>query len=800
MIRIPPKCHLLYKYYRHILVAAFIATVFGTYFTLKLSLESDLAELLPDSFESVKALNRMKEEVGGVGQLRIIFESDSFAAIQRLERDLEPKLLASPYVNYVDYRNDIDFYKKNALLFLSQAGLDSLRDAIETTIAEEKQKLNPLFVDDLFGDEDSDTAGDDGSGGLEKWGDEYKDQERDEFYTNSDSTVLVMKIFASQTNSNIPFIRSMLDEVERIVHSMDLDSYDPNLKMYYGGNFKNRLDEFEVVRKDILGTAMYGIGGVFLLIVLYFRRLLGAILITVSLLFALCWTFGLTYLVIGQLNTLTGFLFVILFGLGIDYGIHTFARYVESRKAGLDSQPAMEKVVCGTGSALATTAITTSAAFFSLTIMDFKGFSDLGFIAGVGMLFALVAMVMVLPAFIVLFENLGLLKIKPAPSYETTVKGRTLRFSRPILLVAVPLTLIASYYFTQVGFEYDFTNLRAITKERAIVSEKTAGVFKLSESPAVILADSRQDTQEIMAEVERIIREDTLSPTVKTVRSVFSLVPDDQQEKLAKIREIRKLVDEEADGIGEGDNKERIDELKSYLQVDEPFTWDEFPAKDKRQFINKRGEVGNFVFIYPSVPLRDGRNAIDFRNDIGKITTASGKVFYAASSNIISAEMLLIIIREGKLAVVLTVLVVFAVVVIDFRSFKAALLVLSPLAVGVLWMGGVMYLTGMKLNFFNIVVIPSVIGIGVDNGVHIYHRYLEEGPGSLRLILRNTGLAITMTTLTTIVGYSGLILASHPGLNSLGNLAVIGIAATFIAAVVVLPALLQFFENGTKTA
>ena len=110
-----------------------------------------------------------------------------------------------------------------------------------------------------------------------------------------------------------------------------------------------------------------------------------------------------------------------------------------------------------------------------------------------------------------------------------------------------------------------------------------------------------------------------------------------------------------------------------------------------------------------------------------------------------------------------------------------------------------MYVFGMKLNFFNIVVLPSVIGIGVDNGVHIYHRYLEEGPGSLRFILRNTGLAISMTTLTTIVGYSGLILARHPGLNSLGNLAVIGISSTFITAIVVLPALLQFLDTRKRT-
>ena len=77
----------------------------------------------------------------------------------------------------------------------------------------------------------------------------------------------------------------------------------------------------------------------------------------------------------------------------------------------------------------------------------------------------------------------------------------------------------------------------------------------------------------------------------------------------------------------------------------------------------------------------------------------------------------------------------------------------------------------------------------------IYHRYREEGRHTLMFVLKNTGLAILMTTLTTIVGYSGLIMAHHPGLNSIGDLAVIGIGATFVTAIVVLPAILQFIEN-----
>lgn len=774
-----------------ILLVATIAAGAGAYFAAQLKLQTDLSALLPEHYESVKALDRIRQEVGGVGQLRLILETAQFDAAVRLADDLAPQLLASPLIKYVDYKNDVDFYRHNALLFLEPAELDTLYQRLKERIDQEKQKLNPLYVSDLFDDDEPDTSGD----LFEEKLQEYESRLPRQYYTNADSSVLVIRIFPSESNTNLTFIRNMLAEVQRVVKATDLASYAPDMRVYYGGNFKNRLDEYETIRSDIFGTAAYGLGGVFMLIMLYFRRLVGALLISITLFYSLAWTFGITYFVLGELNTITGFLFVILFGLGIDYGIHAFARYSESRLAGLSLEQALDKLVHQTGKALTTTALTTALAFYSLLIMDFEGFSELGFIAGTGILLALIAMVIVLPAFIVLLERLRLLKPRPNPARVPVRSRRPLRFSRPILLFAALSALFSLYALTRAEFQYDFTELRAITEERELVSEKTRGVFSRSESPAVVLAESEADMQEIVDAVKAYMRTDTVTPTIETVRNLFSLIPADQPLRLEKIRRIRQLVEEEAEGVLTGKDRENLEKLESYLQVDQPFTWDDVPEKDKREFINKAGEIGKFVFIYPSVPLRDGRNAIEFRNDVGTIRTKSGKVYHASSSNIILADMLLILIKEGWQAVFLTFFVVFLVLYLDFRKLLATIIVLSPLLLGLLWTIGLMFVFGLKFNFYNIVVIPSVIGIGVDNGVHLYHRYKEEGAGSLHFVLKTTGAAIFMTNSTTVVGYSGLILARHPGLNSIGDLAVIGLVSTFVAAVMVLPALLDYFER-----
>lgn len=796
MFRFPHVCSLVRRHHRAILIASALATALGVWLTSRLTLDSDLAALLPDDVPSVQALDRVREEVGGTGQLRVALESDSFPAMTALADELAGRLLESEYVNFVDYRNDVEFYERHALLFLDTASLDSLYGAVEETIEAEKRAANPFVVDDLFGPSEEESEGD---GGLEKWEEEYSSALPRRYFVNADSTVLVLNVYPSRSSADLDFSRAMLADVQRIVEETRPASWAPDMEVYYGSNVKNAIDEFEAIRRDIVGTAAYGLGGVFLVLVIYFRSVLIPLLISVSLLASISWTFGLTYLLVGQLNTITGFLFVVIFGMGIDYGIHAIARYRESREAGLDLDGAIHQMVCRTGSALATTAVTTSAAFFSLMLLRFKGFSELGLITGVGMLFTLVAMVVFLPALVIALDRIGLLRVEEVPGKEVTAERRRFRYARSILVTAGVVTLAAAYLFSQVSFQYDFTDLRYITEEREEFGAVTAGVFTRSESPAIVLAESREQVDEVVAEVRARIRADTASPTVADVQSIFDLIPANQERKLEQIREIRELIDAQPVGLLEGEARRRVERLEDFLAVDETFSFLDVPESDRREFTSRAGEPGNFVFIYPDVPLRDGRNAIAFRDDIGTITTDSGEVLHAASSNLIVADLLTIILREGPIAVVLSLVVVFLIVLADFRRVKAAVLVVSPLILGIVLMGGIMRLIGMQLNFFNIVVFPSIVGIGVDNGVHIYHRFQDEGADSLYFVLRRTGVAIAMTTLTTMVGYSGLALAAHPGLESIGQLAIVGLGTTFLAAVVVLPALIEVFESGGRT-
>jgi len=142
-----------------------------------------------------------------------------------------------------------------------------------------------------------------------------------------------------------------------------------------------------------------------------------------------------------------------------------------------------------------------------------------------------------------------------------------------------------------------------------------------------------------------------------------------------------------------------------------------------------------------------------------------------------------------------TFVLVFIFMYLSFRSLKWAVISMLPLIVGLLWTFGVMMITGLMLNFYNLVVLPAVLGIGEDNGVHMTHRYLNEGKGSIFKVLSSTGQHITVGSFTTMLGFFGLIFTTHPGLQTIGQLAVLGIGLTLLSGLILLPALFQWLED-----
>ena len=777
-------------------MVSILLTVFCSFFVFRLGrkLETDLVALIPENYQSVKTINEIKQRVGGVGSLVVLVQSPDFEANRRFAEELAHELQDEKYetyINFVDYKRDAEFYRKNALLFMETDDLDEILTRIDDYIIQEKLKLSPLYIS-----LDEEEAVLDFSDIESRY--RTADNGDETYYTNSDRTILALEAMAAGTVSNIGFAKDMQRVIQQAVKKVNPRAYHPRMLIEYGGPFKNKIDEYDTILSDVFSTLIFGVVGIVALLTFYFRQPLAAFFVAIPLAMGLIWAFAITYWVIGNLNTMTAFLFVILFGLGIDFGIHMFARYLEVRMDKTDVRQSIETMLSQTGQAILTAAITTSIAFFSLTLTDFRGFSEFGFIVGTGILMSLVSMTTVLPAVLVLADQ-KFMWIRMRHVWGHNWGGSRGHFPYPKLVIvgALILTVYLGIHLRDIDFEYDFTNLRSNLPASVKVKQKMATIPKYgseSQSYGIVLADSKAELDEIVAALEKKIAEDDPTPTIDKVKTLWTELRG-QDEKLDIIGEIRELTNGEGAKLIRGTQKAQLDSLRDLLDV-KRLSVEDLPENLLRKFETIDGSQAYFAQILPSVQLRDGKNAIAFAEDSHEIHTASGKVFYSSSSNIIFADMLRLMLRDSPRAVSLTVVVVLLIVLADFRSLRSALLVIFPLACGTVWMCGSLYLQDLKLNFYNMVALPTIIGMGIDNGVHLYHRYREEGPGSMPVVIRSTGGAMFISMLTTMVGFFGLMMATHPGLNSIGRLALIGLLTCFVAAVLVLPAILEVLEGG----
>lgn len=268
--------------------------------------------------------------------------------------------------------------------------------------------------------------------------------------------------------------------------------------------------------------------------------------------------------------------------------------------------------------------------------------------------------------------------------------------------------------------------------------------------------------------------------------------PQAQQQRLDRLASIREQLD---DKYLREDDSEDMERLRLAASTERALAFEEVPEFLRKQFTSKTGELGNFVIIYPLHGLSDGRQSMAFSDDVGTIVTADGSEYHAGSTSLVAADMLKLMRSEAPWMVLATLLIVVLLMFINFNTLRWTMLALLPLMVGILWMLLLVELFGARLNFYNLIVLPAVLGIGNDAGVHLVHRYMEEGRGSIRNVLRSTGEHVAMGSLTTMIGFAGLTLSFHPGLQSIGQLAVMGIGATLAAALFFLPALLQWLEN-----
>ncbi|MBN2341552.1 MAG: MMPL family transporter [Deltaproteobacteria bacterium] len=222
-------------------------------------------------------------------------------------------------------------------------------------------------------------------------------------------------------------------------------------------------------------------------------------------------------------------------------------------------------------------------------------------------------------------------------------------------------------------------------------------------------------------------------------------------------------------------------EKLSQMADTSPITMDMLPDNIADRYVSDSGE--NLITIYSAVDLWDG-------NKMELFNKATAAISENITGTVVLMDRLITLIgSKGTLATLLALGAVFVILLIDFRHIGYALLGMLPLLCGFVWMIGLFTLFKFKFDVANVTAIPLILGIGIDDSVHILHGIKRGGVADLPRILKYTGRALILTSLTTAIAFGAIAFSSHRGLAGMGVLLTLGVGGCLLASIWLLPAL-----------
>jgi uncharacterized protein len=289
------------------------------------------------------------------------------------------------------------------------------------------------------------------------------------------------------------------------------------------------------------------------LLMLAFRRLVTSCAMLVVLALSLGWSLGVITLLVGELTIFSMMFVSVVIGLGSDYGIFFLFRYREERVLGLTLVGALERTAARCGPGILLGALTAAVTFYILTIAEFRGIRDFGFISGTAILLAFLSMLTVFPAAVLLLDRWKAPRLVPIAGRPDTPRSPDLkaverrqlqipalewlvRFPRTIVTATILLTAASLWAAPRVGFDYNMLNLQADGTESVVWERKAAAAAGRSVFAALSTATSLPELEDRQAAFQRL-------PTVSDVQSVLSVLPDRQSEKMAVLQRLGDVAD-----------------------------------------------------------------------------------------------------------------------------------------------------------------------------------------------------------------------------------------------------------------
>ncbi|UJF17326.1 MMPL family transporter [Vibrio sp. SS-MA-C1-2] len=608
----------------------------------------------------------------------------------------------------------------------------------------------------------------------------------------------------------------IMERVKSIINQVSND----NVTVKVTGQTALDYDEIHAANQSVTLAGTVSLIGLILVLGFGIRSLRIILASYAAVLFGLSWTIAAGLLLVGSYNTISIVFLVMFIGLSVDFAIHFCLRIKEEREKSEDSKLCLTKAIKGSFTPLSLCALTSAIGFLGFYPTDYTGLAELGIISAAGMLMGLIATFVVIPTFFFFFGYPRRKTVKVDHHFDD------LNFWLPnhyktVIALTVIVGIVMGFGASHLRFDFSTLVLKSKTSESVQTLEELQQQGLGSSYQMMMLANSDQQAEKWKIELQS-------KPEVSKVLAIDSFIPKNmeprKQQLLSTLSNAQPNIANPSTvqqfevalntylstSVSTAENKKMAEEILHWLhqtpqeQINEKINHQLLlPLSNLQQSLQGISHVkaltktdlpnaissrylsgdNQLLIAYPAGDMHDVNQLDQF------ITAVQSVAPNATGRAVAEQEVGKIVISAFYQATTYSLSLIFLILLFALPYKRDAFLAFIPLTLTVISTMAIAYWTGQSLNMANIIVIPLIFGLGVDNGIHIVERFRAEG--SARAFYRSsTPRAAILSSLTTMATFGALMLADHQGMYSIGFLLTIAITLLLFYSLTVLPALL----------
>jgi predicted RND superfamily exporter protein len=570
--------------------------------------------------------------------------------------------------------------------------------------------------------------------------------------------------------------------------------------------------EHQLIETNIRRISIISIVGNLLLCLVIYPRIPLLLLSLLPASLGILWTTGVASFYPGQVNLISLSFIAILAGLGDDQIVHFFNRVPQEwAKAEVLNDETLKDAVLRTfettGLSVFFCIVTAAIATASLATASFKGLSEFGFILTVGMFMMMFHTLLTVPALLQLWWRIRKPRAPQAITFRLLpfVARNSVDFvgrhTRLVVGLGLGVFLLSLGFLPTIKFEKHFEITGADNPAMAAQNLLSAR-FGIGGSPHLLLITGGE--QEVLGRAEALTAKLEDYQHQGVIKSIFSptmLLPSvrTQSERASSLAGVnfdasaRALEDAlREDGFRTEPVQPFIDRLRQLGRGSDPLTLETaakfLPPALLNNSIRKIGD-GSYVAAISfygtdpdAVEVVPDSVVESWRNQVGP--------FVEFSYERINRDLQRHVLHDSQRAMGWTAAGILLVVYLSFRSLRVSLIVLIPIIFGVVVTFGLLLLLHYHFSFTSLTAIPLIIGIGIDNGIHLVRRYQENESGDILVVAKASGAALIQSNLTTMVGFGALMTSSFSPLVEMGLVTSLGVALALVGGLILIPAVI----------